>query len=461
MRGQFSNMPVFSDVLTGLVGAEPARDWLNAAAAAGQAKAMLISLPRLQSVNLAYGKPAGDQVLVEMAHRIREFAESEIGPDTLVARLAGGHFLIAALGTIDNDRWQYLAEALGRVIGKVQTVEDEALHLVPRIALLDAQAGDSGETMIDRLAARLGKRLSVAALFGAGTIAALAERFRQAGRDESRLVRMREGGAQTAIFCIHTWFNDGDLLAYRPLLAYLPPDRPVYGLLPRLTVAGEFERTRVEDLAADCLQQIQELQPHGPYVLCGNSSGGVIAYELAHQLQSLGERVALLALFDSSAPGGPAARPPIEGLGALGRGRYQAGRARAKLLHHVHLVFRLPPREKIRYVRSGSARRRHTAARNRDPQTQRLREASMEPYSPHHPYSGRTLLFWGRYSEAGAPGQPDPRHGWSRLVRDGLEIYRVPSDHFSLLREPLLLREVARVLRARLASAERDVQGPS
>ena len=316
-------------------------------------------------------------------------------------------------------------------------------------------------TMIDRLAALCGKRISVAALFGAGTIAALAERFRQAGRDESRLVRMREGGAQTAIFCIHTWFNDGDLLAYRPLLAYLPPDRPVYGLLPRLTVAGEFERTRVEDLAADCLQQIQELQPHGPYVLCGNSSGGVIAYELAHQLQSLGERVALLALFDSSAPGSPPARPPMEGLGALGRGRYQAGRARAKLLHHVHLVFRLPPREKIRYVRSGSARRRHTAARNRDPQTQRLREASMEPYSPHHPYSGRTLLFWGRYSEAGAPGQPDPRHGWSRLVRDGLEIYRVPSDHFSLLREPLLLREVARVLRARLASAERDVQGPS
>ena len=152
MRGQFSNMSVFSDVLTGLVGAEPARDWLDAAAVAGQAKAMLISLPRLQSVNLAYGKPAGDQVLVEMAHRIREFAESEIGPDTLIARLAGGQFLIAARGTTDNDRWQYLAEALGRVIGKVQIVEDEALHLVPRIALLDAQAGDSGETMIDRLA---------------------------------------------------------------------------------------------------------------------------------------------------------------------------------------------------------------------------------------------------------------------------------------------------------------------
>lgn len=153
-------MPEFSDFLTGLAGAGPARDWLDVAAGAGQAKvqlkAMLISLPRLQSVNLAYGKTAGDQVLVEMAHRIREFAESEIGTDPLVARLSGGQFLIASRAAIAAERWQYLAEALGRVIGKVQTVEDEALHLVPRIALIDAQPGDGpamgGETLIDRLA---------------------------------------------------------------------------------------------------------------------------------------------------------------------------------------------------------------------------------------------------------------------------------------------------------------------
>ena len=82
-----------SDYLTGLVGGGAARDWLDAAG--GEAMAMLISLPRLQSVNLAYGKPAGDQVLVEMARRIREFADSGIGPDTLIARLAGGQFLLA------------------------------------------------------------------------------------------------------------------------------------------------------------------------------------------------------------------------------------------------------------------------------------------------------------------------------------------------------------------------------
>ncbi|WP_231730181.1 bifunctional diguanylate cyclase/phosphodiesterase [Novosphingobium sp. Fuku2-ISO-50] len=154
MQGSISIKSDLSDFLTGLVGAGPARDWLDTAEAVktGAVKAMLVSLPRLQSVNLAYGKPAGDQVLVEMAHRIREFAESEIGADTLIARLAGGQFLIGSQGVAARDRWQYLAEALGRVIGRVLTVEDDALHLVPRIALLEARAGDTGDAMIDRLA---------------------------------------------------------------------------------------------------------------------------------------------------------------------------------------------------------------------------------------------------------------------------------------------------------------------
>jgi predicted signal transduction protein with EAL and GGDEF domain len=158
MQGTISTISGQPDVLTGLVGADRARNWLDAVVAAGPAQAMLISLPRLQSVNLAYGKSAGDKVLVEMAHRIREFAEAEIGLDTLIARLAGGQFLVASRGGTERDRWQYLAEALGRVIGKVLTVDDDRLHLVPRIAVLGAPASDErylggkGDAMIDRLA---------------------------------------------------------------------------------------------------------------------------------------------------------------------------------------------------------------------------------------------------------------------------------------------------------------------
>ncbi len=143
-----------ADFLTGLLGADAARSWLDTANSAERAeiKAMLISLPRLQTVNLAYGKPAGDQVLVDVAHRIGDFALSEIGANPLIARLAGGQFLLGSCTPTGRDRWQYLAEAVGRVIGRALTVEGDALHLVPRIALLDARTGDSGETIIERLA---------------------------------------------------------------------------------------------------------------------------------------------------------------------------------------------------------------------------------------------------------------------------------------------------------------------
>ena len=161
MRGNTRSIHPSADFLTGLVGADAARDWLDAAASAGETKAMLISLPRLQTVNLAYGKPAGDQVLVDVAHRIDDFAHAELmpteiaadaGAHPLIARLAGGQFLLASRSAPGRDRWQYLAEVLGRVIGRALTVEGDALHLVPRIALLDVRPGDNGDGVIDRLA---------------------------------------------------------------------------------------------------------------------------------------------------------------------------------------------------------------------------------------------------------------------------------------------------------------------
>jgi predicted signal transduction protein with EAL and GGDEF domain len=162
MRGNITSNQLSSDFLTGLVGADAARDWLDSACATGNSldvgnaaravKAMLISLPRLQTINLAYGKPAGDQLLVDVAHRIGDFAATEIGADPLIARLAGGQFLLGSCDAPGRDRWQYLAEALGRVIGRALTVEGDTLHLVPRIALLDARQGDTGDGVIERLA---------------------------------------------------------------------------------------------------------------------------------------------------------------------------------------------------------------------------------------------------------------------------------------------------------------------
>ncbi|WP_293250945.1 thioesterase domain-containing protein [Microcoleus sp. PH2017_21_RUC_O_A] len=59
----------------------------------------------------------------------------------------------------------------------------------------------------------------------------------------------------------------------------------------------------VADLATRYLKEIQKHQPKGPYLLAGESLGGLVAFEMAHQLHLQGEEVALLGLLDSAIPG--------------------------------------------------------------------------------------------------------------------------------------------------------------
>ena len=64
----------------------------------------------------------------------------------------------------------------------------------------------------------------------------------------------------------------------------------------------EAPLTSLEEMAARYLRDIRRFQPVGPYHLGGYSLGGVLAAEMARQLHADGERVGLLALFDTYAP---------------------------------------------------------------------------------------------------------------------------------------------------------------
>jgi thioesterase domain-containing protein len=58
----------------------------------------------------------------------------------------------------------------------------------------------------------------------------------------------------------------------------------------------------MEELAASYIAAIQTVQPQGPYLLGGWCIGGIIAFEMAQQLQRQGYEVGLLALLDSFLP---------------------------------------------------------------------------------------------------------------------------------------------------------------
>lgn len=144
------------DPLTGLCGSAEALAWLKGTHESDYLQAMLLGLHRFRSVNIAYGHAGGDLALAEIARRIRDFAAQELGHTAMVARVGGGEFLVACSGAMTRERWQWLAEALGRTVGRALPVHGDVLHLLPRIALLRRAPGESGGKMLDRLDQALG-----------------------------------------------------------------------------------------------------------------------------------------------------------------------------------------------------------------------------------------------------------------------------------------------------------------
>ncbi|WP_336085591.1 amino acid adenylation domain-containing protein [Nocardia sp. SSK8] len=109
-------------------------------------------------------------------------------------------------------------------------------------------------------------------------------------------LRPSTGPHDTPLFCVHPAI--GLSWCYAGLLTHLAPQRPLYGLqAPH--VSGDDGFTSIPEAAGHYVAHIKSIQPHGPYHLLGWSLGGLIAHEVAVQLQELGEDVALLAMLDS------------------------------------------------------------------------------------------------------------------------------------------------------------------
>ena len=149
------------DTLTGLASPEQARqtiarwqaDWPRGTISCPM-HAMLISLGRIDTVNVAFGESAGDVALVEVAQRIQHFAADELESSVWVAsRLTGSTFLLVAREECSRERWQWLAEALADAIAMpIANPEGGAsLRLWPRIALMRATEADTPLTIFDRL----------------------------------------------------------------------------------------------------------------------------------------------------------------------------------------------------------------------------------------------------------------------------------------------------------------------
>lgn len=94
----------------------------------------------------------------------------------------------------------------------------------------------------------------------------------------------------------------GNILNLRHLALRLGQDRPVYGLQARGLYGDQAPHETFEEMAASYLAEIRTVQPHGPYVFAGFSGGGLVAYEMAQQLEAVGESVSTVIMLDTPRP---------------------------------------------------------------------------------------------------------------------------------------------------------------
>jgi thioesterase domain-containing protein len=280
--------------------------------------------------------------------------------------------------------------------------------------------------LVDRIQTLLRRNLPLATVFQFPSIAQLAAVLSQfdATISAPSIVALQPGGQRQALFL----FQGIDL--YRSLAMQLDKDQPVYGLAYEIS-QQTFDS--VTALAAHYLEEMHTVQPHGPYLLGGSSFGGMVAFEVAQQLQAAGETVTLLALFDTSAPGA-----------------YWRKSLHQRLWGHLHNVSNFG----WRYIRKKMVRRFDETAywltqrSNLRDNTrayqfvQRTYERLNANYQPKV-YQGRVALFLAtnRCAIKDSVCEPalheiDPLFGWGKLAIGDIEVYKIAGDHLGMLKSP-------------------------
>ena len=200
-------------------------------------------------------------------------------------------------------------------------------------------------------------------------------------------------------------------------------------------------------MAAHYVAAIQTVQ--GPYFLGGWSLGGVVAFEMAQQLQKQGQEVALLAIIDSHLslinPHAPVekldvsdttlAKAVLEGLNQVQPGAdFYLCPPEEQLnyaLEQVKIANGVPVDTDLRQFRRLSRMRKTNlyAARTYIPQV----------------YPHRLALFRARESVKIAEDAEQPNDvltqtsvtgGWEKLAAGGLEVHLIPGKHVDMVDEP-------------------------
>ncbi|WP_375492448.1 phytanoyl-CoA dioxygenase family protein [uncultured Nostoc sp.] len=225
----------------------------------------------------------------------------------------------------------------------------------------------------------------------------------------SSLISVKPSGYKRPFFYIHG--ADGHTID-TVLGQYIDRDRPFYGIRAVGRDGKGIPHTCVEEMAAYYIQEIQTVQPEGPYLLGGRCSGGNIALEMAQQLKKRGHQVLLVVMVDSPKPL-LTEEEKVEYPNAIAR---EQMRWRGKLINDDSN----PSSIEIDF----------------NPKVFEYNLQIPANYIPQI-YSGRVVYFAAQErSKDSFISELLQPNAWNRWVINGVEVYEVPGDHLSMTKEP-------------------------
>jgi amino acid adenylation domain-containing protein len=284
--------------------------------------------------------------------------------------------------------------------------------------------------LIGRIDSTLGLRLPLAAFFQSPTVAGVADTIQaQHGTQKAgSLVAIQPKGTKKPLFFIHGGM--GTVIPFYEFSRHLNADQPVYALQAQGLIGEQPAQVSIESMARDYLAEIRQIQPEGPYSLCGWSMGGLIAFEMGRQLDAIGQNNTNVIMLDSGCPSENETFSEVANLQGFSIGLLDQPIHIKPNTEHVD--------DWLKNLLAQGIQNKKLAESTSLEEIRRLyrvyRDNVLASY--HYRPTAYPAMFTLLRAADSLENHATPFLGWEQLIGISIKVLDTPGNHYSLLREP-------------------------
>ncbi|MEO3403543.1 amino acid adenylation domain-containing protein [Mucilaginibacter sp. CAU 1740] len=281
--------------------------------------------------------------------------------------------------------------------------------------------------ILSKLKKLTGKNLPISVFYKYPSVRLLAHFIDKETEDYNfkSLVAIKPSGSKNPLYIIH---GDGlNVLNFSKLADHVSKDQPVYGL-QALGLNGIDEPIdSLPVIAYHYMQEIIKHNPRGPYLLAGYSSGGYVAMEIRKQMVAQGREVKMLIIFDTDAE-------KTEYKDWYSLLPKKAKRHLPRMIQAIRLSI-------SQWFKGKSSQPELIVEKKKDSKEfykliQKIKNKHITAFRnyPLEQFDGKLYLYRAKisvhYIEYGK------YLGWEKYAKQGVELFEIPGDHFSMLQTP-------------------------